>query len=732
MRNLLLTRGAPGCGKSTFLKNNGLEQYALSPDNIRLLFQSPVLVEDGSLKISIKNEKKVWELLFQLLESRMQRGEFTVIDATHSKPDMISQYKKLAQKYRYRVTVVDFSDVPLETILEQNRLRDEHKHVPELSIRNHFMRTQTQEVPSWVTVIKPDEYKDTMKYPSMDFSQWKKIHHIGDIHGCYDALMAYLDGGLKEDELYIFVGDLVDRGLQNAEVVNFFIEICAKPNVILLEGNHEIHLWNWANDEEIKSRIFKNITAPELEAAGIDKKDVRQLYRRLRQVAYYTYKDKTVVVTHGGLSKPVDNFVYIATEQFIKGVGDYEVDIDEIWDTHTEGEVYQIHGHRNIFRVPVKASQRSFNLEGQVEMGGYLRAVTLSEDGFVTHTVKNHVYKAQKMTVAPTIDEDKLTTPLLLEYLTNHKYIKEKQVSDAIYSYNFSRDAFEFAKWDDMTVKARGLFINKNTNEIVNRSYNKFFNISERRETKLGQLADNLVFPVDVYTKPNGYLGMLGYDSENDELIFSSKSEINGPFAEWFKELFYATFSIDKIEWIKRELAIGGYSFIFEVILTEKDPHIIKYEKDHLVLLDIVKRTAKYEKVDYSIVADVATHALGIEHKKKVLTIDNWIEFYGWYKVCSKNMSIEEEGYVIEDSSGFMFKLKLPYYNFWKQMRSLTEAVYNKHTINYGRLYTELHTEFLSFLKKFDPKELKSEFRRVGIIGLRDQFYEQKEKEQAS
>ena len=32
MRTLLLMRGAPGCGKSTFIKQHGLEPYTLCAD----------------------------------------------------------------------------------------------------------------------------------------------------------------------------------------------------------------------------------------------------------------------------------------------------------------------------------------------------------------------------------------------------------------------------------------------------------------------------------------------------------------------------------------------------------------------------------------------------------------------------------------------------------------------------------------------------------------------------
>lgn len=39
MRTLVLLRGLPGVGKSTWIKEQGLEPYTLSADQIRLLTQ---------------------------------------------------------------------------------------------------------------------------------------------------------------------------------------------------------------------------------------------------------------------------------------------------------------------------------------------------------------------------------------------------------------------------------------------------------------------------------------------------------------------------------------------------------------------------------------------------------------------------------------------------------------------------------------------------------------------
>ena len=98
MRQLVLLRGVMGVGKTTWIKENNLEPFTLSPDSIRTMFCSPEVKLNGVIGISQKNESKVWKLLMEMLEERMQRGDFTVVDATHVKQSAISNYKELCKK----------------------------------------------------------------------------------------------------------------------------------------------------------------------------------------------------------------------------------------------------------------------------------------------------------------------------------------------------------------------------------------------------------------------------------------------------------------------------------------------------------------------------------------------------------------------------------------------------------------------------------------------------------
>ena len=211
MRTLVILRGAPGCGKSTWIKEHNLEAYTLCPDDIRLLCSSYELKADGSYAIAHnkETEQQTWNMLFSLLEYRMSRGEFTIIDATASKTRDIQQYKDLASQYRYRIYCIDFTEVPLETCLRQNKQRPEYKWVPNEAIENIYARFATQKVPSSVTVLKPNQFEELLESP-FDLSEYNKVVFIGVIHGCYDTLMQYFKNGIDSETAYIFLGDYFD------------------------------------------------------------------------------------------------------------------------------------------------------------------------------------------------------------------------------------------------------------------------------------------------------------------------------------------------------------------------------------------------------------------------------------------------------------------------------------------------------------------------------------------
>lgn len=723
MRVLLLLRGSAGVGKSTYIKEHDLEQYALSADNIRLMCQSPVLQTDGSVAISQTNEKLVWNLMFQMLEARMQRGEFVVIDATNSKTQDINRYKDMAKTYRYRMYCVDMTGVPIDECKWRNKLRPPYKQVPDEVIEKMYSRFETQQVPTGVTVIQPDEL-DTIWYKPANFDRYNRIHHIGDIHGCNTVLQEYLKDGMHDDELYIFCGDYIDRGIENVEVIKFLFNIMDKPNVILLEGNHERWLWYWAHGGTSQSKEFENVTRRQLEAGGVDTKVARMLYRKLNQCVYYRFGEKTVLVTHGGLSLIPDNLTKVASEQMIRGVGRYGdyLDVAATFDQTMPENTYQIFGHRNTEDSPIAMSDRCFNLEGAIEQGGCLRAVVLDADGFHPVMIQNTVFR-QREEVAPvgyTAEEKSVMD--VVDKLRQNRYIYEKQLGN-ISSFNFTRDAFYDKKWNEQTTKARGLFIDTANGIVVARSYPKFFNVNERPETRFGMLQYKLKFPVTVYVKENGFLGMVSYNPETDDFFIASKSTTEGDFAGWLRDMFFK--NVKNPDKLKDYLKRKNVTLVFECVDMANDPHIIKYDTSHLFLLDVVKNQLDFEKLPYTQVVELGNE-YGFEVKTRAVQLQNWHEFRDWYNdVLAEDYQFNGriiEGFVVEDSVGFMVKIKLDYYKLWKHMRGVAQSVFRSgYYRRMGSLLAPLQNQFYGFCQEI----AKQEDHPTNIIELRDIFMSQ-------
>ena len=686
---------------------------------------------NGAFTIARNNqvERETWKIIFDLLEYRMSRGELTVLDATASKTKDIKQYKELADQYKYRMYCVDFTDVPLDVCKKQNLQRSEDKIVPEQSIENIYSRFATQPVPAGVEVIKPNELDKILEKP-IDLSSYRKIVLIGDIHGCYDTLMQYFKDGLEDDVEYIFLGDYIDRGNQNAEVMKWLYSIKDRPNVCLLEGNHERWIQTYGMNVEAKSKEFEEKTKCQLILGGFDQKMARIFYRKLRQMSHFTYNGIEVLATHGGIPCMRTNLTYIPTCALINGVGEYNEyqDVADTWMKETKENQYQVHGHRNTAQDPVQLADRVFNLEGEVEFGGKLRIVELDSAGWNVIELAN----CQPITEDANIEKAPVeTVEQAVEYLRNNKFVKEKKLGNGISSFNFTREAFYSANWTRQTVLARGLFIDTDNNKIMARSYEKFFRINEVRETEMIALKNRLKFPVKAYVKENGFLGIVSYNYKTDDLFIATKSSDKGDCAEYFNKILepYKENILKQLRYYHEIDA--DLSLVFECIDVENDPHIIKYEKSTLVLLDAIYNKLNFETVPYGDLVDLAKTKIGCPVKELAYTIKDYDEFRDLVNRANdedfKYNGNYIEGFVFVDQNGFMTKLKTNYYTFWKHMRSVADSTLRcGYYRRMGSLLTVQSNQFVAFCKecfnKDRIKETKSYPYKTDIISLREKF----------
>jgi len=723
MRTLLLLRGIQASGKSTWIKENNLEPYTLSADNIRLNIANPVLTEDGSYEISQKYNKVTWELLYKYLEMRMQNGDFTIIDATHSDLKLLNKYKDLASTYKYTMYCLEF-DVPLEEALKRNKERDNYKYVPERVIERTYETIKNNEkFPS--ALKKIESIDEIINFYTADVNQYEKVVIIGDIHSCAEPLKEVLKD-FNEETLYVFVGDYFDRGIQPVETFNIILGLLEKPNVILIEGNHEEKsMKKFIYDEEKYTKSFEETTLlPLLKEYDVDyvRASLKKIYKKLRQCFAFEFRGKKFLCTHGGLPL-VPKLTLVSAKEMIHGVGKYETEIGEIYSENYKKGLcqgfIQVHGHRG-----VNDGQFSYCLEDRVEFGGELKVLTIDNEGKIKKTgIKNSVYnKGLKIPMSGAVEKAEFNTANeLINEMIRHQFINVKECEHNLISLNFNREAFNKKKWNDLTIKARGLFVDKDSGEVKIRSYNKFFNFGERH-VNLGYLKKYATYPIRAFKKYNGFLGLASV--VNNEVVLTSKSVTSGKYKDIFQDIWNKVEDEVK-ELLKQTMIENNCTAVFEVVSPEYDPHIIKYDKEHLYLLDFIENKL-----------DLDTHNIDLEFSEKLMKkvefssdlltkkeeltrLENYDELYNF--LAEKEKSLEEfEGYVLCDNSGFMFKFKLPYYNLWKTRRAWLERY--RSALAKGKKVEVTEKDEHRHFKKFLLKLGKDKLQELSIIDVRELY----------
>lgn len=248
-----------------------------------------------------------------------------------------------------------------------------------------------------------------------------------------------------------------------------------------------------------------------------------------------------------------------------------------------------------------------------------------------------------------------------IDALRANEYVREKELGDGISSFNFTNKAFWKGHWDNETVKARGLFIDTDRNEIVARGYDKFFTLEEH---KCLQLACDLKYPIEISRKENGYLGLFSV-TKDGKPFFASKSTNQGWFANEFERILRDKLGNNLNDLIALA-ANENLTFVFEVISMD-DPHIIAYNHDDVVLLDIIYNRINFACCEYRNLARVAK-SFDLSVREKPVVVYNDTELIQQMQFADEDKT---EGFVAHDANGFMFKYKSYYYRYWKNLRGI-------------------------------------------------------------
>lgn len=146
-----------------------------------------------------------------------------------------------------------------------------------------------------------------------------------------------------------------------------------------------------------------------------------------------------------------------------------------------------------------------------------------------------------------------------------------------------TREALFNDTWDDVTTKCRGLIFDLDTNDIVARPFEKFFNINteNRPETCIGSLPVYNVKPI-VAEKLDGSLGTLWRYKQHWGI--SSKGSFTSDHAQWATRWLE-----DHVEQHGTLVFPEGYTPVFEMICESVQTHVVRYyDSEKLVLIALV------------------------------------------------------------------------------------------------------------------------------------------------
>lgn len=75
----------------------------------------------------------------------------------------------------------------------------------------------------------------------------RKAFVVSDIHGMYEHFIKLLENWNRDDKL-IILGDMIDRGPDSLKVVQYVMELKAKHDVVVLQGNHDQMIEDFVRD----------------------------------------------------------------------------------------------------------------------------------------------------------------------------------------------------------------------------------------------------------------------------------------------------------------------------------------------------------------------------------------------------------------------------------------------------------------------------------------------------
>ena len=394
--------GTSGSGKSTFARKHFLPTEVVSSDYCR------GLVSDDENDLAATND--AFEVLHFIAARRLARGKLTVVDATNVQPEARRPLVELARQYHCLPVAIVF-DLPEKVCQERNRTR------PERTFGPHVIHQQGQQLHRSLRRLKAEGFRHIFILSSAEEVEaavigrqplWndRRQHHgpfdiIGDVHGCFDELIALLtqleyeicgqDDALSashpDGRKVIFLGDLADRGPKIVPVLRLVTNMVEAGHALCVPGNHDTKLVRALRGRHVQ--IAHGLAESLAQLAEESKEFGEQVAAFLDGlVSHYVLDDGKLVVAHAGMREEMQGRGSRKVRDFAL-YGETTGETDEFglpvrypWARDYRGSATVVYGH-----TPVGEPEwvnRTINIDTGCVFGGTLTALRYPEKELVS------------------------------------------------------------------------------------------------------------------------------------------------------------------------------------------------------------------------------------------------------------------------------------------------------------------------------------------------------------
>ena len=404
MRSIIILRGPRTSGRKALIHEQHLQPWLIDQDALETVFGEIVSDTTGGHRVDPYQRNRARTRVSAILNEKMARGNFIIFQpsdtgapysrSTASAADrMTATVIEQARKYGYTTHILDFTNTLDAVDLETRRAKEGSimKEGTAARILAHMKRRIG--LPTGADIHWHDaktlktSLTSLVEPKTLDFSQWKNVVVIGDIHGCPKTLARLTDNyEVRKDTAYLFLGDYINKGPDSGEVLRVLIErFMPHQNCHFLTGNHEAGLADWARGDTVHKKVFLTSGLPSIQNANLTRDDAAEFLARTRDAAQIHWNGLDILATHGGLACPPEALALFSSEHFQHGTDGARFDVDRAWANNIASgripgpdQLIQVHGHRNPLGLPIKAAHGSYNLENGVDCGREMRALVLS------------------------------------------------------------------------------------------------------------------------------------------------------------------------------------------------------------------------------------------------------------------------------------------------------------------------------------------------------------------